>query len=441
MKAAPPAAPHHTSQPPHPDDVGAKRAIQQGRPRRLPLWWLLALGPGIIVMLADTDAGSVITAAQSGAEWGYQLLLPQFLLIPILYSIQEITVRLGVLTGQGHGALIRDRFGRGWAVLSVGTLFVSCIGALITEFVGIAGVGELFGLPRWTTVGAAALLLLALALSGSYTRVERVGIAVGLLELLFIPAALLAHPQFDAVARGLVSLPLNQRGYVFLLAANVGAVIMPWMVFYQQGAVIDKGLRRPQLRLSRWDTLVGAVATQLIMAAVIVVTAATIGRTHPNTPLDSVGAIARALAPFLGWDGARILFGLGIVGAAFVAALVVSLAAAWGISEVFGWRHSLNDPIPRARRFYWLYAAAIVAGAVLVIVEGNLVNIAVDVEVMNAMLLPIVLGFLLALEATVLPAGQRMRGLWRYTVWALAGVVMLLGAYIAIVTLLPGLSG
>jgi len=342
MKTVTPTAPSSAPQ----QEVTTGEKVM--RPRRSPLWWLLVLGPGIIVMLADTDAGSVITAAQSGAEWGYQLLLPQFLLIPILYSIQEITVRLGVLTGQGHGALIRDRFGRGWAVLSVGTLFASCVGALITEFVGIAGVGELFGLPRWTTVGAAALFLLALAVSGSYTRVERVGIAVGLLEVLFIPAALLAHPQLDAVAHGLVSIPLNQRGYVFLLAANVGAVIMPWMVFYQQGAVIDKGLRRQQLRLSRWDTLVGAVATQLIMAAVIVVTAATIGRTHPNTPLDSVGAIARALAPFLGWDSARILFGLGIVGAAFVAALVVSLAAAWGISEVFGCRHSLNDPIPRA---------------------------------------------------------------------------------------------
>jgi len=290
-----------------------------------------------MVMLADTDAGSIITAAQSGAKWGYSLLLPQLLLIPILYGIQEITVRLGIVTGEGHGALIRDRFGLKWALLSVVTLFAACIGALITEFAGIAGVGALFGLPRWLSVGVAAILLIALVLSRGYTRVERVGIAVGLLEFLFIPAALLAHPHGDELARGLGSLPVSRLDYMFLLAANVGAVIMPWMVFYQQGAVIDKGLRRKQIRASRWDTLIGSVVTQVIMASIVVATAATIGRAHPGTPLNTVGDIARGLAPFLGPNGARVLFGLGLVGAAFVAALVVSLAGAWGVSEVFGW--------------------------------------------------------------------------------------------------------
>jgi Mn2+/Fe2+ NRAMP family transporter len=403
-----------------------------GTPRQRAWYhWLLVLGPGLMVMLADTDAGSVITAAQSGAQWGYSLLLPQILLIPILFGIQEVTVRLGIITRQGHGALIRERFGLGWAVLSAATLFVACMGALITEFSGIAGAGELFGLPRVLTIGCAVALLLALVLTGSYTQAERAGIAMGMLELLFIPAALLAHPSPGALKQGLLTVPLSQPSYVFLLAANVGAVIMPWMIFYQQGAVVDKGLRRADLPMSRWDTLGGAILTQVVMAAVLVSTAATtLGAHGAARSLATVGDIARALAPFPGWNDARLLFGLGLVGAAFVAALVVSLAGAWGICEVFGWRHSLNDPVPHARRFYWLYALAVLGSALMVVFSANLINLAVDIEVLNAMLLPIVLGFLLALEATVLPVSDRMHGWWRYSVWLCAVLVMALGIYI-----------
>jgi Mn2+/Fe2+ NRAMP family transporter len=385
-----------------------------------------------MVMLADTDAGSVITAAQAGATWGYRLLLPLILLVPLLFGVQEITVRLGLLTGRGHGELIKERFGTGWALLSAGTLFVACVGALITEFAGIAGVGELYGLPRWTTVGPMATLLIAVVVSGSYMRVERVGLAVGALELLFVPVALLTHPHAGEVWHGLLTVPAGQPSYVLLLAALVGAVIMPWMIFYQQGAVIDKGLRRTHLRMSRWDTALGCVLTQVIMAAVVVATAATLGRNGTGgASLSTITQIAGGLAPVVGWPAARLLFGLGLTGAAFVAALVVSLAAAWGVSEVFGWPHSVNDPLPHARCFYWLYTLAVGGGALAVLLAGNLVAVTVDVEVLNAILLPLVLGLLLVLEATVLPPGERMRGPWRYWVWGSSALVMLLGLYVA----------
>jgi len=294
------------------------------------MWWLAVIGPGMMVMLADTDGGSVITAAQSGAQWGYSLLLPQILLIPILFGIQEVTVRLGVLTHQGQGALIREHFGFGWAAVSAAALFMTCFGALVTEFSGIAGVGELFGIPRLLTVGAAVTLLLFVVLSGSYRRAEHVGIALGLFELLFIPAALLVHTHGASLVQGMWNMPLANHRYMFLLAANVGAVIMPWMIFFQQSAVIDKGLRRVDLVMSRWDTLLGSIVTQIVMGAVVVATAATFARGGTHAALTSIGSIAHALAPFLGWDGARLLFGLGMVGASFVAALVVSLAGAGG---------------------------------------------------------------------------------------------------------------
>lgn len=227
------------------DDGTVPTALPSPWLRRHPVAGLLAVwGPGLMVMFADTDAGSLITASQSGARFGYAMILPQLLLIPILYLVQETALRLGLVTGQGHGALIRARFGRPWALLSAGTLLVSVFGALLTEYAGVAGVTLLFGIPAWVSVPLATLFLLTLALTGSYRRVERVGLALGAAELAFLVALVMARPEPGALAHGLASAPLNQGSYLVMLAANIGAVIMPWMVFYQQGAVLDKGLTR-----------------------------------------------------------------------------------------------------------------------------------------------------------------------------------------------------
>lgn len=385
-----------------------------------------------MVMLADTDAGSIVTAAQSGARFGYRLLLPQLLLIPVLYVVQEITVRLGIHTQKGHGELIRSVFGTRWAFLSVATLFVACVGAIVTEFAGIAGVGDLFSVPPYLTVPMAALFLIALVLTGSYRRVERVGIALGLFELLFLPAALLSHPDPAAMAHQFLALPLSDHRYLFLLAANVGAVIMPWMVFYQQGAVIDKKLRPESLRHARADTLIGAVVTQLVMIFVLVAVAATLGAAHAHRPLQNIQEIAAALAPFLGYYGAGIGFGLGIAGASLVAALVVSLAGAWGVSEALRVPHSLDQRPKEAWHFYLLFSLAIAAGAAVVLSGVPLVGLTIDIEVMNAALLPIVLGFLIALEARALPRHLRMQGGYRVFALTACGAVIALGLYAAL---------
>jgi len=409
-------------------------AIRLTRPKRR-LWFGLATltlwGPGLVVMLADTDAGSIITASQSGAQWGYRMVLPQVLLIPILYVVQEMTVRLGIITGKGHGFLIREHFGHRWALLSASTLVLSSVGALITEFAGIAGIGELFGIPRTVTIPTTTVFLLSLALTGSYSRIERVGLAIGFAELAFIPAMILSHPKFHDIVHGIASMPLGNSSYLYLLAANVGAVIMPWMIFYQQGAVIDKKLSVATIRQARADTATGAVLTQVIMIAVVVCLAATVGVAGSHAPLNTVGQIASALTPFLGSIGGKILFGLGMLGAAIVAAIVASLAGAWGVAEVFGWKHSLNERPNKANaKFYITYALAHILGAILVLdSSSNLVGLSVDVEVMNALLLPIVLGFLLLLEAKALPLEWRMRGWYKYMTWLLCLLVMAFGLY------------
>src|SRR5580704_12874263 len=369
-------------------------------------------GPGIVVMLADTDAGSVITAAQSGAQWGYRLLLLQVVLIPILYVVQELTVRLGVVTGCGHGELILQRFGRGWAWLSVTTLAIACVGALVSELSGLAGVGLLFGVPAWVTMVAVVGGLVTITWTASYRSVEWTAIAFGSFELAFIWIAWEAHPSASAVLDGIAHAPLGNPAYLYLVTANIGAVLMPWMIFYQQSAVVEKQLGPEHLRVARWETGIGAFLTQFVMIGVLVATAATIGRASPNAPLNTVQQISDALTPFLGISLGRIVFAFGIGGAALVATIVVSLTAAWGVGEVAGYRRSLADHPFEAPWFYGVFTLCLVLAGVLVASGTNLIALSVGVQVLNALLLPIVLGFLFALAIRALPDAYRLKGVY-----------------------------
>jgi NRAMP (natural resistance-associated macrophage protein)-like metal ion transporter len=396
--------------------------------------FLAVFGPGLVVMLADTDVGSVITAGQSGVQWGYRLLMLQLVLVPILYMVQELTVRLGVFTGRGHGELIRDTFGSFWGWVSAAGLGIATVGALLTEFSGVAGVGELYGLPRTATLPLAAFALLAVVITGSYRRVERAAIAVGLFELAFFLVAFAAHPDPGAMLRGSLNIPYANKDYLYLAAANIGAVIMPWMIFYQQSAIADKRLRPEHLTAARWDTAVGAVVTQFVMAAVLIACAATIGRGNPNASLQSVGDMSQALTPFLGTAVGNLVFGLGVLGAGMVAAIVCSLAFAWGLGEVAGYRRSLEYRPLEARWFYGVYTLCVVFGAIAVAAWPDLVSLNVGVQVMNALMLPIVLGFLIALSVRALPRAHRLRGWYLWLVLAVAALTCALGVF-------GGLSG
>lgn len=419
------------------DTLLSPTATPAAKARRRRLLSVLGIfGPGLIVMLADGDAGCLITAAQSGTQWGYRLILPQLVLIPILYLVQEMTVRLGVATGEGHAALILKRFGKPWALASAVPMLVSTVGTLVVEFVAVAGVGELFGLSEWLTVPVVTVLLVALPFCRGYRRIERIGILVGLAELVFIPAMVLTHPKVSDIVHELSSQPLAHMSYLTLLAATVGSVIMPYMIFYQQGAVVDRKLTVDSMKRERIDTLLGAIATQVIMVAVIVTMADTVGRTNPGAALSTVDQIATALHGYLGSWQANVIVGAGLLGGAFVAAIVASVAGAWALAEVGGWQHSLNEAPNRTnRKFFISYALTHIAGAALVLASVDLIRLAVDVEVLNALLLPLVLGLLLALEAKALPDHLRMHGAKRFAATTLCGIVMVFGAYMIIPTL------
>jgi Mn2+/Fe2+ NRAMP family transporter len=385
-------------------------------------------GPGLVVMLADTDAGSVITAAQSGAEWGYRLLMLQLILVPILYMVQELTVRLGIVSGKGHAELIRDYYGHGWAWLSVVTLVVACIGALLSELSGLAGVGMLMGVPAPITMALVVAALIAMAYRGSYLTVERIAIVVGAFELVFLAVAFQAEPDMAALAAGSLDIAWGDPKYLYLVAANIGAVIMPWMVFYQQSSVVEKKLTVEDLPAARLDTGIGAILTQVIMAAVLIATAATLAGKTQTGSLDSVQQIAEAITPYLGETTGKLLFGLGLSGSAMVATIVVTLTAARTLSEVLGVKHSLEHEPAEAPWFYGIYTATLIAGALLIVSGVNLVSLSVGVQVMNALLLPIVLGFLYLL-ARRLPNPYRLQGAYAVIVAVVIAAAVVFGLY------------
>jgi Mn2+/Fe2+ NRAMP family transporter len=259
--------------------------------------------------------------------------------------------------------------------------------------------------------------------------------AIGAFELVFLWVAWRAHPDGDAIAAGLATLRWREPHYLYLVAANIGAVIMPWMVFYQQSAVVEKRLGVGDLAAARWDTAAGAVVTQVIMACVLIATAATIGREQP-VALDTVQQIAAAITPYVGEHTGRVLFALGMTGSALVATIVVTLTAARALGEVLGIKHSLEHEPREAPWFYGIYTASLAFAALVVASGANLVRLSVGVQVMNALLLPIVLGFLYLL-ARRLPQPHGLRGPYA---WIVALTILVTTGF-GVVAAIAGIAG
>jgi Mn2+/Fe2+ NRAMP family transporter len=399
----------------------ADRALARRNPLR---HGLAAWGPGLLVMLADTDAGNVVAAAQAGVQWNFRLLPLVLALIPALYLVQELAARLGLFTGEGFGELVRARFGKGVALAALAGLALACFGTLVTEFTGVAGIGELYGLSRDATLPVAGLALLAVVATGAYRRAERAALAFGLFECAFLIAAWKARPHPAAMMRDFFHAPLGDSGFLFLAAAIVGSTFNPWMVFYQQAATARRAMQPDDLPAVRADTAIGAIVTQVLTGAVLVAAAATLHAGDRVHGLASIGEIGVSLAGALGRDNALLVFSVGVVGASFAAAIVASLALSWGMAEVF-------PASGGARRFLGLYAACLCAAAALVRFAPDLVWLNIAAQAANALLFPLVVGLLIALTAKVLAPSLRLRGA-RYAIMivlaASVGLIGLIGA-------------
>ena len=325
-----------------------------------------AWGPGLLVALADTDVGNIVVAAQSGAQWGYRLLLLVLALTPLLYLVQELTVRLGIFTGMGLTELVRNRYGKAWAWIAVGALSVATLGSLVTEFSGVAAVGDLYGVSRSLSLPLAAGTLFAIVLAGSYRRMEKIALFLGLFELAFFVVAWMSHPSWTSVTRQVREFPVGNTDFMFLASALIGSVFNPWMIFYQQSAIADKGLSPRHYHAERWDTGLGAVLAQLVTAAVLVALAATFDGKSQLRSIQSIGDVSEALIPVFGSSGAHMIFSFGVMGAAMVAAIVSTLALSWAISEASGFKRARHTPGSESPWFYMGYGICVAAGATFV---------------------------------------------------------------------------
>jgi Mn2+/Fe2+ NRAMP family transporter len=398
---------------------------------------LVTFGPGLVVMLANTEFGSVITAAQSGAKWGYRLLLLQFLIIPLLYTVQELAARLALGTGIGYGELIHQNFGRLMTIVAIAALTVSCFGTLVTQMVGLAGIGQLFGVPIWVSIVLLIVAILLMVGLGAHRSVERMVITFGLFELGFLIMAWESHPDMGRLTAGLFEMPLGNRDYLYLLAANLGTSVMPWAIFYQQSALIDKGLGIGHLKIARLDILIGAVLCQTVTAAVLIAAAATFAQQHQPVQLQNVPQLATAFSATLGPIIGHLVFIAGLGGGALVATVTVCLTAAWALGEVAGVHHSLEHHPLQAPWFYAAFALILLLGGGLVASGVNLIRLSIAMGVVNALLLPIALGFLFQLARTKLAEPMRLKGAYA----AMVGTIFFCAAATGVYAALAGIVG
>lgn len=357
--------------------------------------YLTLAGPGIVVMIADNDAGGITTYAATGAKFQYHLIWFLILLGPVAYYIQEMTVRLGAVTKRGHAEAIFDGFGAFWGWFSLLDLMLVDWLTLVTEFVGMTSALGIFGVPGWVTVTGVCLLMGFMVLKGRYWTWEKLAMAFCALNLIYVPAAFMVHPDVhEVLSQGIIpNFPGGFSGDLFFfLMANIGTTIAPWMLFFQQSSVVDKGLKEKDIKFGKFDTLVGALFTVIVAIGIVTVTGTVLG----GVEVSDAAQAAKTIMETHRYAGEMLA--IGLFDAGLLGAICISLASSWAFGEVFGWAHSLNTKIREAPWFYAVYFLALItAGSVVLIPGAPLVLITLFVQVVAVTLLPAALVFLILL--------------------------------------------
>jgi Mn2+/Fe2+ NRAMP family transporter len=373
--------------------------------------YLVIAGPGIVVMVADNDAGGITTYAATGAKYGYHLIWFLLVLIPVAYYVQEMTVRLGAVTKRGLAEAIFDGFGAFWGWFALIDLMLVNWLTLVTEFIGMTAALHIFGLPPWLTVSGVVLLMAIIVLNGRYWTWEKIALLFCALNLIYIPGAFMIHPSVsDILKDGLI--PNFHGGFngqlFFFLMANIGTTIAPWMLFFQQSAVVDKGMQEKDIPWGKFDTLLGSALTVVVAIFIVIVT----GTTLSGTDIESAGQAAEHLMQTDRYVGT--FMAIGLFDAGLLGAICISLASSWAFGEIFGWAHSLNQNIKEAPWFYASYFFALVTSGLVVLIPGApLVLITLFVQVVAVTLLPAALVFLLLLLNDRPTMGDYCNGAWQ----------------------------
>ena len=431
----------------------SKSIHTMNRMRRQIMIFLSVMGPGFIVMVADNDAGGISTYAVTGSKYGFSILWVFLILLPMAYLVQEMTVRLGAVTKRGQAEAIFDSFGPFWGWFSLTDLLIMNWLTLITEYIGMTAAMSIFGIPPWITFIAVTAVLFGVVVSGQYWTFEKLTLAFCAFNLVYIPAAFWAMdtptaPPWSEVTKGLLFNGLDMRGFtpelLFIVLANIGTTITPWMLSFQQSAVVDKGLDIHDVTMGRMETFIGSFFTCLVAVFIIIATAAAFFYHDPPIVIEDAKQTADAIVPLLpGGQGewARRLFAIGLFDAGFLGALCISLSSSWAVGEVHGWAHSLNKNVKEAPWFYAIYLAMLLtSGAVVLIPNAPLILITMFVQVVAVTILPTMLVFLILLLNDRPLMGEHVNTRRQNIMyWSIVIAVFIISSLLGIDTLFPNL--
>jgi Mn2+/Fe2+ NRAMP family transporter len=405
---------------------------------------LAVLGPGIIVMVGDNDAGGVATYSQAGQKYGTSLLWVLVLLVPVLIVNQEMVIRLGAVTGVGHGKLIFERFGKFWGAFSVTDLFILNFLTIVTEFIGVDLALGYFGVSKYISVPIAALLLIAVTASGSFRRWERFMFVFVAANLLVIPLAVLSHPSAATIAHHTVVPGIaggTNSTSILLIIAIVGTTVAPWQLFFQQSNIIDKRITTRWINYERLDTVLGSVITVAGAGLLVVICAAAFGGTSLAGHFTDAGGVAAGLRSHVG-GAAGSMYAIVLLNASLIGAGAVTLATSYAVGDTFGIRHSLHRGLRDAKGFYASFAGVVaLAAGIVLIPQAPLGVITTAVQALAGVLLPSASVFLL-----VLCNDREVLGPWVNRTWlnALAvlilGVLLMLSGILMATTLFPSIN-
>jgi len=364
------------------------------------LLFFAVVGPGFITANVDNDSGGIFTYSQAGAQFGYTLLWTMIPITIALIVVQEMCARMGAVTGKGLSDLIREEFGLRITFLMMIGILITNFGNVIAEFAGIAGSMELFGVSKYISVPICAVIVWLIVVKGQYKSVEKVFLAASFFYITYILAGVLAKPAWIEAIKATVKPPqmeaFRHDSYLYMVIGVVGTTIAPWMQFYLQSSVVEKGVTRRQYKASRLDVIVGCIFTDVVAWFIIVACAATLFL-HGNRDIRDAADAAQSLRPLAG-DWAYILFALGLFNASLFAASILPLSTAYTVCEGLGFESGVGCKFSEAPAFYWLYTALIVAGGAVILIPGiPLVKIIVLSQVVNGAVLPFVLIFMLLL--------------------------------------------
>jgi Mn2+/Fe2+ NRAMP family transporter len=374
--------------------VGLRKRLRHLWARLLLL--VAVVGPGIITANVDNDAGGIATYSVAGAHYGYQLLWLMPLVALTLIFVQEMSARLGVATGKGLADLIRESMGVRVTALILGVLLLANLANTVSEFAGVAASLEIFGVSKFISVPVAAVVVWLLLLLGSYRVVERIFLVASLIYLTYVASGILARPDWPAVLRASHTVHFQlDPGFIVMAITVVGTTIAPWMQFYQQSAIADKGIKVGEYRLERLDVILGSVFAIFVAAFIMIACAATLHAS--GVAVQTAGDAALALRPLAG-PYAATLFAVGLLNASIFSAAILPLSTAYVVCEAFGWESGLGRGIRRAPVFFGIYTAFIAIGAgVILLPLRSLVQTMLVSQTLNGILLPVILIVMLRL--------------------------------------------